>query len=188
MDAAKRVLLEKQELARTLTRMAHEVLEKNGGPSALVLVGIRSRGAQLARRLGQRIEEFAKVPVPVGVVDVTRFRDDRDYRELAASPTQPSPVTIPVSIEDKTVVLVDDVIFRGRTIRAAMDAIHEFGEPARVLLAIVIDRGARELPFRADIVGKNVAARETERINVLLEETDGIDQVVVSPWEGRSRT
>jgi pyrimidine operon attenuation protein/uracil phosphoribosyltransferase len=184
MAVEKQVFLEKQDLARALSRMAHEIVEKAAGPTGLVLIGIRSRGAHLARRLARKIDEFAKSAPSVGVIDITRYRDDRLPSEVSA---KTSPLEIPVAVDEKTVVLVDDVIFRGRTIRAAMEAIHRLGQPKRVLLAVLVDRGARELPFRADIVGKNIEADDSQRVNVLLEESDGIDQVILTHWETRPK-
>ena len=116
------------------------------------------------------------MPPAVGIIDISRYRDDRPY---APAPAAAEPSQVPVFVDDKSVILVDDVIFRGRTIRAAMEAVARLGEPKRILVAVLIDRGARELPIRADIVGKNVAAGENERVNVMLEESDGIDQVAI---------
>lgn len=183
MSSEKQILLEEAELGKTLARMAHEVIEKTANANELVLIGIRSRGVHLARRMARKIEAVAKTNLPVGVVDISQYRDDR-ARDVASAAT--IPLVVPVSIEDKTVVLVDDVIFRGRTIRAAMEAVGRLGQPKRILVAVLIDRGARELPIRADIVGKNVVAREDERINVMLEESDGIDQVAVVRWSTKS--
>jgi pyrimidine operon attenuation protein/uracil phosphoribosyltransferase len=179
-----RILLDKQDISRTITRMAHEVVEKAAVPNRLVLIGIRSRGVHLARRLARRIQEFANVLPPIGVIDVTPYRDDRIQ---SGASSKLSPLEIPITVDERTVVLVDDVIFRGRTIRAAMEAINQLGQPKRILLAVLIDRGARELPFRADVVGKNIEASDSERVNVLLDESDGIDQVILSPWERRAK-
>jgi pyrimidine operon attenuation protein / uracil phosphoribosyltransferase len=183
MSEEKRILLEQEDVGRTLSRMAHEVVEKTTNPNELVLIGIRSRGVHLARRMARKIEAVAKTSLPVGVIDISQYRDDRahDPGFLATVPFE-----VPVSVDDKTVVLVDDVIFRGRTIRAAMEAVGRLGQPKRILVAVLIDRGARELPIRADIVGKNVEAGEGERINVMLEEFDGIDQVALVPWQTKS--
>jgi pyrimidine operon attenuation protein/uracil phosphoribosyltransferase len=182
MTQEKQVLFEGNEVARTIARMAHQIIEKSGGASGLVLVGIRSRGVHLARRVARKIDELAKFIPPVGVLDVTPYRDDR-AREPGAP--QVSAFEVPVAVDDKTVVLLDDVIFRGRTIRAAMDAVVQFGKPKRILVAVLVDRGSRELPIRADIVGKNVEAGEGNRINVMLEESDGIDQIAIARWQGR---
>ncbi|MGN6717428.1 MAG: bifunctional pyr operon transcriptional regulator/uracil phosphoribosyltransferase PyrR, partial [Candidatus Binatia bacterium] len=149
-------------------------------PSDLVLIGIRSRGVHLARRLARKINEICQINLPVGIMDVTPYRDDRSRPETASAL---GALEAPVAVDEKTVVLIDDVIFRGRTIRAAMDAVERLGQPKRILVAALIDRGARELPIRADIVGKNLSAAENERINVSLEELDGLDQVTLAGWK-----
>src|SRR5262245_59355949 len=180
MTQGKQILLEQEELGRIISRMAHEVVEKTTDPGELVLIGIRSRGVHLARRLARKIEAVAEMFPPVGVIDISQYRDDR-----TRDPSTPAtvPFEVPVSVDDKTVVLVDDVIFRGRTIRAAMEAVGRLGQPKRILVAVLVDRGARELPIRADIVGKNIEVGKDERINVMLEESDGIDQVALVPWQ-----
>ena len=180
MASEKQIVLTKQELANAITRMAHEVLEKSGSFEELTLIGIRSRGVHVARRLARRIEELTRHPPPVGVIDVTLFRDDKIQRQGS---TAASTGEVSVSLENKIAVLVDDVIFRGRTIRAALEAVERLGHAKRIMLAVLIDRGARELPIRADIVGKNIEASDWQRVNVLLEESDGIDQVIVRPWK-----
>ena len=182
MTEEKQILFDRNELGRIVNRMAHEVIEKTGTSDDLVLIGIRSRGVYLARRIAHKIGDITGTTAPVGIVDVTPYRDDRDSD---AHGSQARPET-PVLIDDKSVVLVDDVIFRGRTIRAAMEAIARLGQPKRILVAALMDRGARELPIRADIVGKNIAASEGQRINVMLEESDGIDQVTLTGWRTRS--
>ena len=179
MAEEKQVLLERTELGKAITRMAHEIVEKCVAPSDLVLIGIRSRGVHLARRLGRKIDEICQILPPVGIMDVTPYRDDRSGPETA-SPL--GALEASVAVDDKTVVLIDDVIFRGRTIRAAMDAVARLGQPKRILVAALIDRGARELPIRADIIGKNVTATDNQRVNVLLEESDGLDQVTLASW------
>lgn len=179
MAELKQVVLEQTELGRTVNRMAHEITEKSTDPNELVLIGIRSRGVHLARRFARRIFETAKLTTPVGVIDVTAYRDDRIGEREAAAIRE---FEVPVAVDDKTVVLVDDVIFRGRTIRAAMEAVERLGRPKRILVAVLIDRGSRELPIRADIIGKNITAGDGQRINVLLEESDGVDQVTVADW------
>jgi pyrimidine operon attenuation protein/uracil phosphoribosyltransferase len=184
MADEKQVLFEGDEVVRAIARMAHEVIEKAGDLSALVLIGIRSRGVHLARRIARKVEELAKWAPPVGVLDVTPYRDDRT-RELELAPA--GALQVPVALEGKTVVLIDDVIFRGRTIRAALDAVVQFGEPKRILVAVLVDRGARQLPIRADIVGKNVKAGEGNRVNVMLRESDGIDRIAVGRWQDRGR-
>jgi pyrimidine operon attenuation protein/uracil phosphoribosyltransferase len=180
MAEEKRVLLERTELGKTITRMAHEIVEKCVAPSDLVLIGIRSRGVHLARRLGRRINEICQIMPPVGIMDVTPYRDDRREPEAASAL---GALEATVAVDDKTVVLIDDVIFRGRTIRAAMDAVERLGQPKRILVAALVDRGARELPIRADIVGKNITATDEQRVNVMLEELDGLDQVTLAGWK-----
>ena len=180
MASEKQIVLTKQELAKAITRMAHEVLEKAGSFEELTLIGIRSRGVHIARRLARKIDELTRHSPPVGVVDVTFFRDDKIQSQTSV-PTSAGEIS--VSLENKIAVLVDDVIFRGRTIRAALEALERLGHAKRILLAVLIDRGARELPIRADIVGKNIQASDSHRVNVLLEESDGIDQVIVTPWK-----
>ena len=154
-------------------------LRRRRVPGELVLIGIRSRGVHLARRIARRIEPITKALPPVGVIDISQYRDDRAHDSGAVAAI---PFEVPVSVDDKTVVLVDDVMFRGRTIRAALEAVGRLGQPKRILVAVLVDRGARELPIRADIVGKNIEAGEGERINVMLEESDGIDQIAVVRW------
>jgi pyrimidine operon attenuation protein/uracil phosphoribosyltransferase len=183
MRAEKQIVLGKEELAKAITRMAHEVIEKAGNIGEVVFIGIRSRGAHIARRLTRKIEELTDHAPPVGVIDVTLFRDDKPRKQ---TPAVDLGGEISVPIENKIAVLVDDVIFRGRTIRAAMEAVDHLGQAKRIILAVLIDRGARELPIRADIVGKNIEALESQRVNVLLEEADGLDQVVIIPWENRT--
>lgn len=180
MSAEKQILLGREELSKVITRMAHEVIEKSGDLGDLALIGIRSRGVHIARRLAHKISELTGCAPPVGIIDITRFRDDTPpmQAETAAATGETF-----VGVENKVAVLVDDVIFRGRTIRAAMEAVERLGYTKRIILVVLIDRGSRELPIRADIVGKNIEAAESQRVNVLLEESDGIDQVVVTPWK-----
>ncbi|WP_447003168.1 bifunctional pyr operon transcriptional regulator/uracil phosphoribosyltransferase PyrR [Saccharothrix isguenensis] len=178
--ARERELLSAGDVARTVARMAHQIIEKTAldAPSApaVVLMGIPSRGAPLARRLAVRIAEFSGVEVPTGTLDVTLYRDD-----LRRGPTRPLEATkLPEGgVDDKLVVLVDDVLFSGRTIRAALDALRDHGRPRAVQLAVLVDRGHRELPIRADYVGKNVPTARTEEVHVLLEEFDQRDGVVL---------
>ena len=183
MTDARQILLERDDIGRMVSRMAHEVVEKASSPPELALIGIRSRGVHLARRLARKIGEIAAASPAVGVIDVTPYRDDK-------SPQQSTAVVgafeVQVAVDDRTVVLIDDVIYRGRTIRAAMEAVERLGRPKRILVAVLIDRGDRELPIRADIVGKNLSVIEGQRVNVLLEEADGVDQVIISEWHGRS--
>lgn len=183
MAEERKIVLERDDLGRVISRMAHEIVEKAPTPNELVLIGIRSRGVHLARRLARKYQETANVAPPVGVIDVTPYRDDRSQPQGLPAV---GAFEVQVAVDDKIVVLIDDVIFRGRTIRAAMEAVERLGQPKRILVAALIDRGARELPIRADIVGKNVDVGEGQRINVLLEESDGVDQVTLASWPGRS--
>ncbi|MDI2098068.1 bifunctional pyr operon transcriptional regulator/uracil phosphoribosyltransferase PyrR [Ruicaihuangia caeni] len=173
---AARTVLQHADITRALTRIAHEILESNRGAADLVILGIPTRGVALARRIAQNISSIEAVPFGVGSIDVTLYRDD-----LASQPTRvPAPTDIPAEgIDGKTVVLVDDVLFSGRTVRAALDALSDHGRPRAVRLAALVDRGHRELPIRADFIGKNLPTSKSERIMVRLEETDGIDEVVI---------
>lgn len=172
-----RTVLHDADIARALTRIAHEILESNKGPGGLVILGIPTRGVTLAARVAALLSDFSGVDVPVGALDVTMYRDD-----LHRNPTRtPHPTDIPDGgIVGKTVVLVDDVLFSGRSIRAALDALQDLGRPAAVRLAILIDRGHRELPIRPDFVGKNLPSAREERVNVRLTETDGVDEVTIA--------
>lgn len=165
-----------EEMTRTLRRLGHEIVENNRGAGGLVLVGLLSRGYPLAKRLAQVIEEFENVAVPVGSLDIGLYRDDVTRRD---APPRVRPSDIPASIDGATVVLVDDVLFTGRSIRAAMDALVDFGRPARVRLAVFIDRGHRELPIRPDFVGKNIPTALVQSVEVRLRELDGEDAVYV---------
>jgi pyrimidine operon attenuation protein/uracil phosphoribosyltransferase len=173
---AVRRVLEAPDIGRALTRIAHEVLERAKGASDLVLLGIPSRGVPLAHRLAARIAAVEGSPVPVGSLDITMYRDDLRLHPARALERTDLP---PEGIEGRTVVLVDDVLYSGRTIRAALDALGDLGRPARVQLAVLVDRGHRELPIRADYVGKNLPTTTSERVHVLLEETDGEDSVTI---------
>ena len=173
-------ILGPDQLTRTLRRLAHEIVENNRGTSNLVLVGLLTRGYPLAERLAAEIEAFEGVRVPVGSLDIGLYRDDLISRG-ASSPLRPS--DIPADVEGKTVVLVDDVLFTGRSIRAALDALVDFGRPARVRLAVVVDRGHRELPLRPDFVGKNIPTAPTELVEVRLREIDGDDGVYLVEQE-----
>lgn len=172
-----RVVLDEGDVARALTRVSHEILERNKGASDLVLLGLHTRGVPLAHRLAERIAEVEGSPVPVGELDVTMYRDD-----LRKQPTRaPRKTQLPAGgIDGKVVVLVDDVLFSGRTIRAALDAMSDLGRPAAVRLAVLVDRGHRELPIRADHVGKNLPSARSERVSVRLAEVDGVDEVTIS--------
>jgi pyrimidine operon attenuation protein/uracil phosphoribosyltransferase len=169
-------LLDASEIRRAVTRIAHEILERNKGAGALALVGIAARGDDLARRLADELKRIEGTDVPVGTLDITFYRDDIGMRAEAPEVHQ---TDIPFDVSGKTVVLVDDVLFTGRTIRAAMDAVVDYGRPRAIQLAVLVDRGHRELPIRADFVGKNVPTRADELVRVLLDETDGQDAVEV---------
>ncbi|MEI6404640.1 MAG: bifunctional pyr operon transcriptional regulator/uracil phosphoribosyltransferase PyrR [Actinomycetes bacterium] len=171
-----RVVLDADDMSRALTRLAHEVVERTHGASHLTLMGIPTRGADLAVRLAAKIESIQGTPVPVGALDVTMYRDDLRLRPARALlPT----VVPPEGIEGRLVVLVDDVLYSGRTIRSALDALSELGRPQAVQLAVLVDRGHRELPIRADYVGKNLPTSKTEQVKVQVIERDGIDQVTI---------
>ncbi len=181
MDAAYREVLDSGDISRALSRIAHEILEKNKGISDLVLLGIPTRGAHLAHRLAKSIADIEGVVVPVGTLDVTLHRDDLRSRPARAL----LPTLIPAGgIDGKKVVLVDDVLFSGRTIRAALDAMGELGRPKQVQLAVLVDRGHRELPIRADYVGKNLPTSLREHVRVAIVETDGNDSVSISENAG----
>jgi pyrimidine operon attenuation protein/uracil phosphoribosyltransferase len=169
------VVLDPASLGRTLTRIAHEISERNGACHDLILVGIQRRGCTLAERLGPLLAGLVGHPIHVGSLDVTMHRDDLDWRSLP----ELRPTALPVDITGRTVVLVDDVLFHGRTIRAALDALHDLGRPLRIQLAVLIDRGHRELPIRADFVGKNIPTSIHQRINVRLIEDGGTDTVTL---------
>ena len=169
-------VMEPDDVRRALTRIAHEILERDKGTDALVLVGIADRGDDLARRLAAEIARIEGVEVPVGVLDITFYRDDIGLRAEAPEVHE---TRIGFDVTDTTVVLVDDVLFTGRTIRSAMDALTDLGRPRRIQLAVLVDRGHRQLPIRADYVGKNVPTSRADDVRVLLQELDGEDAVIV---------
>jgi pyrimidine operon attenuation protein / uracil phosphoribosyltransferase len=172
-----RTVLDARDISRALTRIAHEILERNKGSEGLVLLGIPSRGVPLARRIAAKIASVEGVDIPVGSLDVTMYRDDLRMRPARTL----LPTDIPSGgIDGQTVVLVDDVLFSGRTIRAALDAMNDVGRPRSVRLAVLVDRGHRELPIRADFVGKNLPTSLVEKVAVRLEEFDGADAVTIS--------
>lgn len=177
-----RTVLDGAEISRALTRISHEIIEANKGVADLVLVGIPTRGSLLARRIAANISRIEGVDVPVGSLDVTMYRDD-----LAHHPTRaPQPTDMPVeALDGVTVVLVDDVLYSGRTVRAALDALGDHGRPKAVRLAVLVDRGHRELPIRADYIGKNLPSSRDERISVRLEEHDGEDSVKIGAGGAR---
>jgi pyrimidine operon attenuation protein/uracil phosphoribosyltransferase len=176
---SEKVVLERDDLRRTLQRIAHEIAEKNPDPEGLAIVGIHTRGALLARRLHALLGELTAVELPIGDVDISFYRDD-----VGAKAPGDQPVVhashIDFDLTGRTVVLVDDVLFTGRTVRAAIEAIFDYGRPDRVQLAVLCDRGHRELPFRPDYVGKNLPTARDQRVNVRLEETDEVDEVTIS--------
>jgi pyrimidine operon attenuation protein/uracil phosphoribosyltransferase len=184
-----KTLLDADALSRTLTRIAHEIIEGNPDLDEVALVGIQTRGVPLAQRLARLIEERAGSPPELGAVDITFYRDDVSVRGGEA-PLAPQPLVratqLDFPLEGRTVVLVDDVLYTGRTIRAAIEALFDYGRPARVQLAVVVDRGHRELPIRPDYVGKNLPTSRSERIQVQLVEVDEVDAVLLvsSPEEG----
>lgn len=174
-------LMDEAEIRRAVTRIAHQILERNRGAADLILVGIANRGDHLARRLAGEIRRIEGTEVPVGVLDITFYRDDIGLRAEAPEVHE---TRIPFDVGGRNLVLVDDVLFTGRTIRAAMDALVDFGRPRTIQLAVLIDRGHRELPIRADFVGKNAPTRRDEEVAVRLAEMDGEDAVVVGERKG----
>jgi pyrimidine operon attenuation protein/uracil phosphoribosyltransferase len=178
---AKAEILDAAGIRRALVRIAHEILERNQGLTDLVLVGLRSRGDHIARRLAALLCEIEGTAVPVGVMDVTLYRDDLAH---ASHWPQVQATEIPFPIDGRHVVLVDDVLFTGRSVRAALDSLMDFGRPRSIQLAVLVDRGHRELPIRADYVGKNVPTARREAVRVLLGETDGADRVMIAEAEG----
>jgi pyrimidine operon attenuation protein/uracil phosphoribosyltransferase len=174
------VVLDGEDMRRTLTRIAHEIVEKGGEPERLALVGIHRRGAVLAARLRELLVELHDVDVPLGDLDIAFYRDDVTLR--AGSPIVHS-THLDFDVDGRTIVIVDDVLFTGRTVRAAIEALFDYGRPARVQLAVVADRGHRELPIRPDYVGKNLPTARSERVNVRVEELDGVDEVTITQLE-----
>ena len=187
--AAGKLLLDADGIARTLSRIAHELIERNPELDRVALVGIHTRGVPLARRLRRLIEEFSGTVVAIGSVDITFHRDDVGVRD-GQPPRHPQPIVrstqLDFALEGRTIVLVDDVLYTGRTIRAAIEALFEYGRPARVQLAVVADRGHRELPIRPDYVGKNLPTSHDERVHVQLVEIDEVDRVLLVPGEEAS--
>jgi len=174
-----KVVLEHDDLTRTLRRIAHEIAEKNPEPDGLAIVGIHTRGALLARRLHSLLAELTEAELPIGDLDISFYRDDVGAKSPSAQPVVHAS-HIDFDPAEKTVVLVDDVLFTGRTVRAAIDALFDYGRPRRVQLAVLCDRGHRELPIRPDYVGKNLPTAREERVNVRLAEADGADEVTIS--------
>ena len=176
-----KIILSSEDIRRALVRIAHEILERNKGAQELVFVGMRTRGVPLAKRLAQLIQNFENVIIPVGALDISLYRDD-----LASLNLKPvvKRTDIPANITDKRVILVDDVLYTGRSIRAAMDALIDLGRPKFIQLAVLIDRGHREFPIRADYVGKNIPTSRYEEIKVYVKEIDGRDEVAILSNQG----
>ena len=172
------IVLDADRIGRSLTRIAHEIVERNKGIDDLALIGVRTRGVHIARRLARSLKEISGGDIPTGSLDITLYRDD-----LMRHPVGPQPVIrrteIPFSIDDKKILLVDDVLYTGRTTRAALDALIDFGRPKGIQLIVLVDRGHRELPIKADYVGKNLPTNPEESVQVRLQETDGNDEVVL---------
>ena len=175
-----RTVMDAKALARTLRRMADEIVELNGGTDDLVIVGIQRRGVQIAARLVKVIAEREKASVPQGALDITLYRDD--LQTVGPRPVV-GPTNIPVDIDGRHVVIVDDVLYTGRTVRAALDELADFGRPKRIALAVVVDRGGRELPIAPDVVGKKVDVQAGQRVDLLIEELDGRDEVLLTKME-----
>jgi len=177
-DSKSAVVMDADRIARTLTRIAHEILERNKGVDDLALIGVRTRGVHIARRLGKILKEISGDDVPTGALDITLYRDD-----LMRNAVGPQPVIrrteIPFSIDNRKILLVDDVLYTGRTTRAALDALIDFGRPKNIQLIVLVDRGHRELPIKADYVGKNLPTNPEESVQVRMQETDGNDEVVL---------
>ena len=174
----KKIIMTPEDIRRTLARVAHEIIERNKAVDQLILVGMRTRGVPLARRLAANIEDFEKLRIPVGALDISLYRDDLSSLDLKPVVQR---TDIPTDVDGKSIVLVDDVLYTGRSIRAAMDALTDLGRPESIQLAVLIDRGHRELPIRADYVGKNIPSSRHEDIQVHLIETDGTDEVAIAP-------
>ena len=176
------VVMDADRIGRTLTRIAHEVVERNKGVGGLAIVGVRTRGVHIARRLATSLMEIAGEEVPTGSLDITLYRDD-----LMRHAVGPQPLVrrteIPFSIDDRKILLVDDVLYTGRTVRAALDALIDFGRPQSIQLVVLVDRGHRELPVKADYVGKNLPTSLEESVQVRLQESDGLDEVMVQEEE-----
>jgi len=177
------ILMDRERISRSLTRIAHEIVERNRGVGDLALVGVRTRGVPIARRLAATLREITGVDVATGALDITLYRDD-----LMKTAVGPQPIVrrteIPFSIDGRHIVLVDDVLYTGRTIRSALDALIDFGRPSTIQLVVLVDRGHRELPIKADYVGKNVPTSRRETIHVRLAEIDGTDEVTLDQVEG----
>ena len=176
-------VLDADRIGRTVTRIAHEILERNRGVEELGFVGVRTRGVPLAKRLASRIEEISGVRVPTGILDITLYRDDLMRHAVGPQPLVRS-TEIGFSIDDRTILLVDDVLYTGRTVRAALDALIDFGRPKAIQLVVLVDRGHRELPIKADYVGKNLPTSRQQSVQVRLAEIDGADEVLIEGGQG----
>jgi pyrimidine operon attenuation protein/uracil phosphoribosyltransferase len=175
--------MDADRIGRTLTRIAHEIVERNRGVDDLALVGVRTRGVPLARRIARSLHEISGEEVPTGALDITLYRDDLMRQSVGPQPLVRR-TEIPFSIDDKTILLVDDVLYTGRTTRAALDALIDYGRPKGIQLVVLVDRGHRELPIKADYVGKNLPTSLEESVQVYLQESDGRDEVVLQPAPG----
>jgi pyrimidine operon attenuation protein/uracil phosphoribosyltransferase len=176
------VVMDEGRMSRTIARIAHEIAERNRSLDDLALVGIRTRGVPIARRIAAAIEQIAGVGIPVGILDITLYRDDLMRHAVGPQPLVRS-TEIPFSIDNRRILLVDDVLYTGRTIRAALDALIDFGRPRTIQLVVLVDRGHRELPIKADYVGKNVPTSLQQSVQVRLAEIDGVDEVVLEGGE-----
>ena len=172
-DSAK-LILNKEDIDRTITRLSHEIVERNKGAKDIIIIGIFTRGDAIGKRLVSKISEITKTKVAYGTLDITLYRDDYSYNVK-----QPSQISSIPMIENKTVILADDVLYTGRTVRAAIDGILQYGRPAKIQLAVLIDRGHRELPIKADYVGKNIPTASTDKVQVQVEEYDDKDEVIL---------
>lgn len=183
------IIMDETAIRRALTRIAHEIVEKNKGIDNCIVVGIRTRGIYLARRIAERIKEIEGKPLPVSELDITRYRDDRSKAVLTSDMEVAAGIgdmgALPIDVQDKRIILFDDVLYTGRTIRAAMDALMDCGRPQSIQLAVLVDRGHRELPIRPDFVGKNVPTSKQEQIEVSLTEIDSSDQVIIIHQRGQ---
>jgi len=176
------VVMDADRISRALTRIAHEIVERNRGVEDIALVGVRSRGVPLARRLARALQQIAGDDVVTGALDITLYRDDLMRHQVGPQPLVRR-TEIPFSIDNRTIILVDDVLYTGRTTRAALDALIDFGRPRAIQLVVLVDRGHRELPIKADYVGKNVPTSRKESVQVRLQELDGTDEVVIQNEE-----
>lgn len=175
-ETIKATLLTEEDIQRIITRLSHEILEKNRGTENLVLIGLRTRGAYLAERISNKIHEIENKEIPTGYLDVTFYRDD--FRKRLKQPSVEIS-SIPFVIDDKNIVIIDDVLYTGRTVRAALDALMDYGRPARIYLVVLLDRGHRELPIRADLVGKSIPTSIGEEVRVRMKEADNEDTVLL---------